>query len=65
MNASSNEDPSNQEGRSVSSEPTAEEQLKNSISQFEERIAELEEQVAVLWLEKFGLERFSNDPEQI
>ncbi|KAL9967184.1 hypothetical protein ACROYT_G025361 [Oculina patagonica] len=65
MNASSDEEACKLDSRSVNSEPTAEEQLKNRIAQLEEQIAELEEQVAVLSLVKFGLKRFSKDPEQI
>ena len=46
-------------------EPSKEEALRNRIAELEEIIAVMSEKITVMSLDKFGLERFSNNPEQI
>ena len=46
-------------------EPSKEEALRNGIAELEEIIAVMSEKITVMSLDKFGLERFSNNPEQI
>ena len=46
-------------------ETSKEEALRNRIAELEEIIAVMSEKISVMSLDKFGLERFSNNPEQI
>ena len=46
-------------------EPSKEEALRNRRAELEEIIAVMSEKITVMSLDKFGLERFSNNPEQI
>jgi len=46
-------------------EPCKEEARRNRIAELEETIAVMSEKITVTSLDKFGLERFSNNPEQI
>ena len=48
-----------------SATPCKEEALRNRIAGLEEMIAVMLEKIAVMPLDKFGLQRFSSNPEQI